>query len=79
MWIIDKITDPNTGVEYNFWAKVYEVGSHYGIGGNGKISKLSIKRVGSNELLMNYDRSWDKKPTKEIKTVYAEILKKYNY
>jgi hypothetical protein len=78
MWINKKITDQNTGVEYVFWAKIFEEPSHFGIGGNGKISKLSIKRVGNNTILTNFDRGWDVKPTKEVKAVYAEILKKYN-
>jgi hypothetical protein len=78
MWINEKITDQNTGIEYVFWAKVFEVGSHYGIGGNGKISKLSIKRVGSSELLFNFDRGSDVPLAEEAKTVYAEILRRFN-
>jgi hypothetical protein len=78
MWINEKITDPNTGIQYNFWAKVYEIGSHYGIGGNGKISKLSIKRVGDNKYLFSYDRGEDLPLADEAKAVYTEILKRYN-
>jgi hypothetical protein len=49
----------------------------YGIAG-GKISKLSIKRVGGKEFLLNYDRGIDIPLADEAKAVYAEILKRYN-
>jgi hypothetical protein len=78
MWINEKITDQNTGIEYIFWAKVFEVGSHYGIGGNGKISKLSIKRVSDNKFVYNFDRGEDLALADEAKAVYAEILKRFN-
>jgi hypothetical protein len=78
MWTNEKITDKNTGVEYVFWAKHYEEPSEmYGISG-GKISKLSIKRVGGKEFLLNYDRGIDISLADEAKAVYAEILKRYN-
>jgi hypothetical protein len=78
MWTNEKITDQNTGVEYVFWAKHYEEPSEmYGIAG-GKISKLSIKRVGGKEFLLNYDRGTDVQLADEAKAVYTEILKRYN-
>jgi len=43
-----------------YMAKVYDVGSDYGING-GRISKLQLKMDG--ETICNYDRGWDIKPT----------------
>lgn len=40
-----------------FWAKVYMIGSHFGIM-NGKVSKLSIINNTKTEIF-NYDRSFD--------------------
>jgi hypothetical protein len=78
MWTNEKIVDKTTGIEYFFWAKIFEEPSHFGIVGNGKISKLTIRKVGENRDLCNFDRGWDIKPKKEIKAVYAEILKRFN-
>jgi hypothetical protein len=77
MWTNEKIIDKNTGIEYFFWAKIFDEPSHFGIE-NGKISKLTIRKVGENRDLCNFDRGWDIKPKREIKAVYAEILKRFN-
>jgi hypothetical protein len=77
MWTNEKIIDETTGREYFFWAKHFDEPSHFGIN-NGKISKLTIRKVGDNRDLCSFDRGWDKKPTKEVKAVYAEILKWFN-
>lgn len=69
--------------EYIFEAKLFDSGSVFGIK-NGRVSKLSIRKkkeaikvefpfVAPSEV--NYDRGWDKKPTKEIKPVYNAIMK----
>jgi hypothetical protein len=55
------------GVLFLYSAKVYEVGSAFGING-GKISKLSIYKDPLKEgytvdnLILNYDRGWDIEP-----------------
>lgn len=41
--------------QYKFNAKVYDVGSGYGIDG-GRISKLDVRRDG--HLVIQYDRGW---------------------
>jgi hypothetical protein len=45
--------------DYTFNAKVYDVGSVFGIGG-GRISKLQVLRRGRE--VMSYDRDWDQVP-----------------
>ena len=62
----------------NFSAKVYEVGSEFGIDG-GKISKLMIKVNG--RMTVHYDRGWDielNENDKISKEAYEQIIKKYN-
>ena len=49
--------DPDSLVEYNFEAKVYKVGSNCGIN-NGKISKLHITNVATNNEIICYERGW---------------------
>lgn len=45
--------------DYSFKAKVYDIGSIFGIG-EGRISKLQVWRVGRE--VMSYDRDWDQVP-----------------
>ncbi|MFV0485396.1 MAG: hypothetical protein ACK5MU_04220 [Candidatus Saccharimonadales bacterium] len=45
--------------QYRFQAKVYDVGSKFGIN-KGRVSKLSVWDSGSE--IISYDRGWDKKP-----------------
>ena len=45
---------------FHYWMKQYDEGSQYGIEG-GRISKLMLKRNG--EVVCNYDRGWDIKPS----------------
>jgi hypothetical protein len=45
--------------DYSFKAKVYDVGSIFGIG-EGRISKLRVLRKGRE--VMSYDRDWDEVP-----------------
>ena len=78
MWNEGIIASPTTGEKYKYWVKHYEEGSEFGIDG-GKVSKLTICKLGEYQNLVNYDRGWDVKPkTKELKTVYSIILAKYN-
>ncbi len=62
------------GVDYKIDAKVFLEGSEYGID-NGPISKLSIKDIAKNELIVNYDRGWDKKPDEQNEFLYKETIK----
>ena len=45
---------------FHYWIKRYDTGSQWGIDG-GRISKLMIKR--GNEIVANYDRGWDVRPS----------------
>ena len=57
---------------YTFQAKVYDIGSVFGIG-QGRISKLQVWR--GNRVVMNYDRGWDEKPARRRdRKVLREIL-----
>ena len=57
---------------YTFQAKVYDVGSVYGIE-QGRISKLQVWR--GDQSVMHYDRSWDEKPARRRdRKVLREIL-----
>lgn len=64
-----------------YWCEIkqYSAGSGYGLGG-GRISKLSVRSMtDKNEIVMLYDRGWDKKPsTEEEWTVLNELISIYN-
>lgn len=77
MWSEGIIACPKTGGKYKYWVKHFEEGSEFGIDG-GRISKLTIRKVGESRDLMNYDRGWDIKPEGEVLAVYAIVLQKYN-
>lgn len=77
MWSEGIIACPTTGGKYKYWVKHFEEGSEFGIDG-GRISKLTIRKVGESRDLCNYDRGWDVEPADEVKAVYAIILGKYN-
>ena len=77
MWSEGIIACPSTGGKYKYWVKHFEEGSQYGIDG-GKVSKLTIRKVGEARDLCNYDRGWDIEPTEEVTAVYAIIMQKYN-
>ena len=69
MWMFGSID----GYEYE--AKVYDLGSEYGING-GRISKLYVTKAG--RVVINYDRGWDIKPkTAEANRILQAILQKY--
>ena len=77
MWSEGIISCPKTGGKYKYWVKHFEEGSDYGING-GKISKLTIRKLGEKRDVCNYDRGWDIKPSREVKAVYNILLEKYN-
>jgi hypothetical protein len=57
---------------YTFQAKVYDIGSVFGIG-QGRISKLQVWR--GDRSAMHYDRGWDEKPARRRdRKVLQEIL-----
>ena len=64
------------GKVYKFQAKVYEVGSKYGIDG-GKISKLWISC--EDMVVASYERGWDIKPASEdAEFAVAVLMKEHN-
>jgi len=64
------------GINYHWWAKVYDEGSEYGIDG-GRVSKLMIKQ--DNRIVVNYDRGWDIEPQEPNDQLAMEIiLHEYN-
>ena len=79
MWNEGIIASPATNNKYKYWVKHYEDGSDtYGING-GKISKLTIRKVGESRDLYNYDRGLDVDCVNdEVRAVYEIILAKYN-
>ena len=77
MWSEGIIACPTTGGKYKYWVKLFKEGSKFGIDG-GKVSKLTIRKVGETRDLCSYDRGWDIEPADEVKAVCAIILRKYN-
>lgn len=68
--------------EYVFEAKLFDYGSEFGIN-KGRVSKLSIyphgktfKDVlkGTGGDIINYDRGWDIKPTKQTKPYFDAVM-----
>ena len=55
----------------HYWAKVYDVGSQYGIEG-GRISKLTLKA--NDKIIYNYDRGLDIPPQNEAAEIALAIL-----
>ncbi|MCY8636555.1 hypothetical protein MOD96_01900 [Bacillus sp. S17B2] len=63
--------------EYSFIAKLFDEGSKYGIN-NGRVSSLSIS-IGStwsgfNNCVVNYERHWDIRPSKEYEDLFKFVL-----
>ncbi len=78
-WYFSKKGDWITGQygNYKFCAKVYDIGSYYGIN-EGRVSKLNIKEIKENKEIVNYDRVWDIQPKndKDI-AAFKAILKAF--
>ena len=55
MWSEGVIANPVTGEKFKYWVKHYEDGSQFGIDG-GKVSKLTIRKLGSTRDIVNFDR-----------------------
>ncbi len=58
--------------EFRYQAKVYEVGSEYGIA-KGRISKLGIQDE-KREWIVTYDRGWDKRPKTPLHKALVKAL-----
>ena len=58
--------------DYRFSAKLFDDPSIFGIK-NGRVSKLAIIHNKFNQIV-NYERGWDIKPTKEHKPAYKAIM-----
>ena len=61
-------------VKYTYEAKVFDDPSDYGIN-DGRVSKLWIKNVSTKDVICNYDRGWDIKPSDApSKVVYKYVV-----
>lgn len=56
---------------YQYWIKVYDEPSEYGIDG-GRVSKVIITR--KDETVCNYDRGWGIKPLDEDTEKVLQII-----
>lgn len=74
-WVSGKVGD------FTFEAKLFDNGSTFGIN-NGRVSKLSIyddaKRLAYHDFfkacIVNYDRGWDIRPSKENKPIFNAVM-----
>jgi hypothetical protein len=77
MWHNGIITIPASGNIYRYCAKVYDIGSEFGIN-EGRISKLEIRKADTNECVYHYERGLDIPPANaEAKAALDIILAKY--
>lgn len=61
---------------FQYWVKYYDEPSHFGIG-NGRISKLMLKRNG--RIVYNYDRGEDTKAIdSDTEKALAILIRDYN-
>jgi len=78
MWDEGIIASPTSGNKYKYWVKHYEEGSVFGID-EGRISKLTIRKLNETRDLYNYDRGLDVDcANDEVRAVYEIVLAKYN-
>jgi hypothetical protein len=79
MWSEGVLSAIDSGNKYKYWVKHFEEGSEFGIGG-GRVSKLTIRKVGESRDIVNYDRDWDVEVPEdsEVKSIYDVIIAKYN-
>jgi len=73
-WVDGVVSTDNQ--EYKFSAKLFDVGSNYGIN-DGRVSKLSIRLQDTtwDKSIVNYDRGWDIEPkTDEHKQIFNVIM-----
>ena len=79
MWHEGIIASTTTNAKFKYWAKVYDEGSEFGID-KGRVSKLTIRKLGESRDVVNFDRGWDVTvpDDEEVRAVYNIILAKYN-
>lgn len=70
VWIVGDVVVE--GKTYHVNAKVFLEGSPFGIDGSS-VSKLYISNE-NGDTVVNYDRGWDVKPTKETMNIYNTIV-----
>jgi len=64
--------------DFRIEAKVYEVGSQFGING-GRVSKLYGRWSESGKTAFSYDRGWDKLPqTADEMETFLKVLAKFS-
>ena len=79
MWSNGVISSPSSGGKYSYWCKHYDEPSPvFGLQ-KGKISKCTIRKVGSNIDLYHYDRG-ECTPCAdlEVEVVLQILISKYN-
>ncbi|WP_192937100.1 DUF7678 domain-containing protein, partial [Sinorhizobium meliloti] len=69
LWVSGTV---NENPAYSFTAKVFDVGSRYGLDG-GQISKLTVWHSGNE--VASYDRGWDSPPQTHDDKRAVEIIK----
>lgn len=68
------VTGEVDGGSYYFEAKLYDVGSQYGING-GRVSKLYLHECSPKKYFVEYDRGWGTEPTtSKQKEVFEKVL-----
>jgi hypothetical protein len=78
MWSEGILSAIDSGNKYKYWIKHYSEPSEYGID-EGKISKLTIRKIGDTRDLFNWDRSMDKDAeNNEVAAVVAHVLAKFS-
>ena len=78
MWHEAVISCIDTGISYKYYAKVYDSGSVYGVNG-GRVSKLTIRKLGSDRDLYSWDRGLCTDcADEEVRTVLNIILTKFS-
>ena len=78
MWHEAIISCIKTGNSYKYFAKVYDVGSEHGIAG-GRVSKLTIRKLGSDRDLYSWDRGLCMDcADEEVRAILNIILAKYS-
>jgi len=78
MWKTGRIGTVGSSNIYEYHAKVCDEAWDFGIQ-EGKIIKLTIRKVGEPEWLLNYDREWDVLPAnEEVGKILQIILAEHN-
>lgn len=78
MWKTGRIGSPTSNTVYTYWAKVYESGSEHGLQ-QGRVSKLTIRKLDETEDLYNWDRGLDRPAAnEEVEAVLNIILTRFN-